>query len=86
MADAEQNLKDALLPFIRSAFSKFFDHKEVFLKAVECLSELDCLAALASLATATKDGPMVRPVVHPLAKKGQAFMDLQQMRHPIVSE
>lgn len=46
---AEEALKDALLPFIASMFGKFHDERETWLKALSVLTELDCLASLATV-------------------------------------
>ena len=43
---AEDRLKDEMLPFLTAIFSKFHDHKTVWLQILNILTELDCLASL----------------------------------------
>jgi DNA mismatch repair ATPase MutS len=44
---AEEELKDALGPFLSSMFSRFHDKKETWDSAVRAVSELDCIGSLA---------------------------------------
>lgn len=34
LEDAEDIFKDALIPFLRTMFKKFYDHKDIFTRAV----------------------------------------------------
>lgn len=43
----EERLKDAMVPFLVSIFSKFYDYKHIWQAAVSILTELDCLSSLA---------------------------------------
>lgn len=43
---AEDKLKDAMSPFLTAIFGKFHDKKQVWLQAVNILTELDSLASL----------------------------------------
>lgn len=81
---AEDQLKDALVPFIRLMFKKFHENKETFAKAIMCVAELDCLCALGFLSADQSLGPMVRPVVHDANKTTNPFINLENMRHPAV--
>jgi len=68
LEEAETKLKSLLIPFFRSVFSKFHQNRNVFVQAINCLAELDCLFSLSILAEDTSHGPMCKPVVHPYKK------------------
>ena len=57
---AEEQLKDAMLPFLCTIFSKFYELKDVFQAALNIITELDCLAAL-SIVSGQSEGIMCRP-------------------------
>ena len=63
LEEAEEKFKDALIPFLRSMFTKFYESKEIFTRAVQCAAELDCLCALSIVSSNTDHGPMARPVI-----------------------
>lgn len=63
LEEAEEKFKDALIPFLRSMFSKFYENKEIFTRAVQCAAELDCICALAIVSSNTDYGPMARPII-----------------------
>jgi DNA mismatch repair ATPase MutS len=71
------------LPFLRTMFKNFFNHKEIFALAVQCVAELDCLCALASISLDDTSGPMCRPEIVD-GNGGVPLMELRQMRHPCV--
>lgn len=76
-------MKECLIPFIRKMFKKFYDNKEIFSKAIHCLSELDCLCSLGALAD---DETMVRPKVTDAKKGKKPFMDIVGVRHPCIQQ
>ena len=85
LEDAEDKFKDALIPFLRTMFGKFYASKEIFTKALQCTAELDCLCALAVISSNTEYGPMTRPVI--LEDNGdEAYIELRGVRHPCVQE
>jgi DNA mismatch repair ATPase MutS len=83
LEEAEENLKDAMIPFLMKMFGKFFESRELFTRAIECVAELDCLSALAIISSNTEYGPMTRPVI--LEKNGdEPYIELRGLRHPCV--
>ena len=68
LEEAEDELKTALLPFIRVMFKKFHENKAMFSKAIAVLAELDCLCALGHISADDSLGPMTKPEVHPAGK------------------
>ncbi len=63
LEDAEDAFKDALIPFLRTMFKKFYDNRQIFSDAIQCAAELDCLCALASISVNDQYGPMTRPEI-----------------------
>ena len=61
LEEAEVQFKDALVPFLRTMFKKFYDNREIFTRAVQCVAELDCLCALSIISSFEDFGPMCRP-------------------------
>ena len=49
MEFAEDKLKDAIAPFLTAIFRKFYEKREIWLKCLSILTELDCLASFAIL-------------------------------------
>lgn len=84
LQEAEEELKAALLPFIRQIFKKFYESRNIFSQAINCVSELDCLCALGCLSADESQGKMTRPVVTNASKSSQPYMNLEGMRHPCV--
>ena len=83
LEEAEDKFKDALIPFLRNMFSKFYENKEILTRAVQCAAELDCLCALAVISSNTEYGPMSRPVIIE-DNDDMPYIELRQMRHPCV--
>jgi len=44
---AEEELKEAITPFVLALFTRFLDSRHLWQPAVSVLAELDCLASLA---------------------------------------
>lgn len=85
LEEAEDKFKDALIPFLRTMFSKFYANKDLFTKAVQCAAELDCICALAEISSNTEYGPMARPII--LEDNGdEPYIELRGVRHPCVQE
>jgi DNA mismatch repair ATPase MutS len=85
LEEAEDRFKDALIPFLRRMFKSFYDHKNTFTKVIQCVAELDCLCALASISSDNQYGPMTRPEILE-DNGGEAFIELRSVRHPCVQE
>ena len=47
LEDAEETLKEAMVPFLCAIFSRFHEQKDVWTRAINVLTEVDCLASLA---------------------------------------
>jgi DNA mismatch repair protein MSH6 len=77
LEDSEEELKNELLPFLRSLFKSFYDFKSQFTNTTSCIGELDCLCSLALVSS--KKG-MCRPKVLPVSK--QAVLTIKKIRHP----
>eukprot|EP00347_Sterkiella_histriomuscorum_P017253 403350104 len=85
LEDAEEQFKDALVPFLREMFKKFYAHRQTFTRAVQCAAELDCLCALAIISSNEDQGPMTRPEII-TDNDDMPYIELRQMRHPCVEE
>jgi len=81
---AEEILKEALVPFLRAIFHRFYENRAIFSNAVSCISELDCLCTLADVSADDSFGPMCKPEVLAATKSGAKVLELKQMRHPCV--
>ena len=57
---AEDDLKDAMSPFLTAIFRSFHEKKKTWLQVLQVLTELDCLASLA-IASGQSDHQMCRP-------------------------
>ena len=72
-----------MAPFLTALFKRFHDKNKIWTACVQILTELDCLA---SLATASKQSGhvMCRPqFVEP--KDRQSYLEVRQMVHPCVN-
>jgi DNA mismatch repair ATPase MutS len=59
-------------------FKKFYDNRELFIKAISCFAELDCLCALGELSS-------YRGMNMPKVTESETpYMDLVEMTHPCV--
>ena len=63
LEEAEDQFKDALVPFLRTMFHKFYENRDIFSLAVQCAAELDCLCALATVSSNEQFGPMCKPEI-----------------------
>jgi DNA mismatch repair protein MSH6 len=82
LEEAEEVLKQAIVPFICSLFSHFHSKSSIWGRALSCLAELDCLGALAQFSMKS-DGVMVRPqFISNEANKFHSYLELRKMRHP----
>ena len=61
LQEVEEYLKDALVPFLRTIFKKFYEYRTLFSNAVSCIGELDCLCSLATVSADSSQGPMCKP-------------------------
>ncbi len=83
LEEKEEHFKDALVPFLREMFKKFYENREIFTRAVQCAAELDCLCALSIISSFEDYGPMCRPEIIE-DNDGEPYIELRQMRHPCV--
>ena len=83
LEEEEEKFKDALIPFLRNMFAKFYEHRDIFSKAVLCAAELDCLCALAVVSSNKDYGPMCKPEIIE-NNNGNPYIELRKMRHPCV--
>ena len=81
---AEDRLKDALAPFLTAIFSKFYSQKLKWLRVLNILTEMDCLASLA-IVSGQSDHTMCRPKFVDPSPEGFGRLDLRQMIHPCVT-
>ena len=82
LEEAEEILKQAIIPFICSLFSHFHSKSAIWSRAVACLAELDCLCSIADYSM-KGDGKMVRPsFIDPAENKYHSYLELRKMRHP----
>ena len=79
----EDNLKDALSPFLTAIFAKFHLKKTMWLQILQILTELDCLASLA-ITSGQSDHPMCRPVFRE-SESSQSYLSVTEMIHPCVT-
>ena len=84
LTEAEGELKNSLVPFIRNMFRKFYEYRQVFTNVVGVMGELDCLCALATVSGDESGGPMCRPEVIPNKKGKLPVYEMKNLRHPCV--
>ena len=48
LEDCEEILKEAISPFVRALFQRFYENRRLWQPVVTNLAELDCLQALAT--------------------------------------
>ena len=83
---AEENLNDAIVPFIVSLFTHFYSKKQLWTQVVSWLAELDWLHALAEVSN-SGDGVMARPQILSFEDNyGKPYLELRKMRHPCISK
>ncbi|KAJ9104934.1 hypothetical protein QFC19_003729 [Naganishia cerealis] len=76
--EARETKKTAFQGFYAELLHEFDKERDVWLKAVRILAELDCLLSLAK-ASADLDEPRCRPE---LVDSEEAFIDFKDLRHP----
>jgi DNA mismatch repair protein MSH6 len=86
LEQAEDDLKEAITPFVYALFTRFLDSRHLWQPAVAVLAELDCLASLA-VASNNQDEPMCRPqfLKYEDKYKKRPYLELKSMRHPCAS-
>ncbi|TNV85716.1 hypothetical protein FGO68_gene17605 [Halteria grandinella] len=88
LEQVEEELKEAITPFVYALFTRFLDSRHLWQPAVSVMAELDCLASLAvaSKMHGSEDEAMCRPVFIPYEGKykNRPFLELRSMRHPCV--
>jgi len=70
------------VPFLRTIFKRFYEHRALFSNAVGCIGELDCLCSLAIVSADESQGPMCKPEVFAQSPTKKPILELIQMRHP----
>ena len=85
LEDAEEKLKDAMVPFLCAIFSRFHQQKDIWSRIISILTEIDCLSSL-SIASSCSDIQMVRPILIPYEGeyKNKSLLDVKSMVHPCV--
>jgi len=63
LEEAEDEFKNSLVPFLRSMFRTFYRQRDVFMSALQCAAEIDCLCTLACVSADQSLGPMVKPEI-----------------------
>ena len=82
---AEENLKAVMCPFLTAMFSKFHDHKIMWMQILTILTELDCLASL-SIVSGHLENKHVRPKFRDFEKNGKTgYIDFKTLIHPCVA-
>lgn len=80
----EEILKQALVPFLRGMFRRFYEFRNIFQNACSCISEIDCLNALA-VVSADKSVKMCKPKILQMCENSQTpILEIKAMRHPCV--
>jgi DNA mismatch repair ATPase MutS len=51
LEDAEEQLKNAISPFVCALFQRFYENRNLWQPAIQVISELDCLTSLAVAST-----------------------------------
>ena len=70
LEEAEEYLKNSLVPFLRFMFKRFYEYRAVFSLVAGCLGELDCLCALAQVSADDSHGTMCKPEILPRPEAG----------------
>ncbi|CAI2371577.1 unnamed protein product [Moneuplotes crassus] len=79
---AEENLNDAIVPFIVSLFTHFYEKKQIWTQIVSCLAELDCLHSLAEVSSSS-EGIMCRPeIINYEDNCYKPYFEVKRLRHP----
>ncbi|EJT46755.1 DNA mismatch repair-related protein [Trichosporon asahii var. asahii CBS 2479] len=78
MQEARETQSIAKKNFFRHLLSEFDKDRDVWLKMVKVIAELDCLNSLAR-ASFNLDAPKCRPT---FVESDQAFIDFEDLRHP----
>ena len=76
LEEAEDNLKEAISPFLRKLFTKFYKKKQMWSDFIRCISEIDCLVALSEVAISTPN--MTKPKIIDDVQT----IEIKQLRHP----
>lgn len=58
---AEENLRNAISPFLLKLFKKFYKKQYLWSEFVACIAEIDCLMSLAEVSKTEND--MVKPII-----------------------
>lgn len=74
----EEILNQAIVPFLITLFTQFYQRKEVWNRAIDCLKELDCITSL-QIASTQSTVEMCRPE---FVTRDSAYMELREMNHP----
>eukprot|EP00743_Colponemidia_sp_Colp-15_P007292 GILK01007875.1.p1 GENE.GILK01007875.1~~GILK01007875.1.p1 ORF type:complete len:1396 (+),score=316.89 GILK01007875.1:569-4189(+) len=80
---AEQAVKDRLIPFLATVFSRFHTRYPLWSAACLCVAEIDCLLSL-SIASNNWATAACRPTVLPAPVHEAPFMCLKNMTHPYI--
>ena len=84
LEEAEEYLKNAIVPYLRAIFRRFYEHRNIFSSAASCVAELDCLCALAEVSADDSNGVMCKPEIQERARNGKQLLEMRKLRHPCV--
>jgi DNA mismatch repair ATPase MutS len=51
LEDCEEILKEAISPFVRALFQRFYENRRMWQPVITNLAELDCLTSLATVSS-----------------------------------
>lgn len=84
LEEAEDNLQDALTPFLTAIFGNFYAKKAIWLQILQIITELDCLASLAATSGRSAH-TMCRPAFRQASgPNDSSYLRLTEMVHPCV--
>jgi len=85
LQEAEENLKDAISPFLSRLFRKFYKKQYLWTDFISCIAEVDCIMSLAEVSKVEDD--MVKPIIVPRKDVHQkACIEIIGVRHPCVQK
>ena len=80
LIEAEDSLKNALSPFLRKVFRKFYKKQHLWSVFLACLAEVDCLMSLADVSKNEKY--MVKPEIIESGEEQRPTIEIKAVRHP----
>lgn len=84
LEEAENDLKEAISPFLTRLFRKFYKKQYLWSDFVACISELDWLMSLAEVSKIEDN--MVKPIIVKKNSTQKPVLEIKDVRHPWVSK